>query len=153
MGGYAARAADSDVSPLEVGLFPPLQLPNSDYGIRGLRLTVVGLNREDIGLDVGLLGNITTTTFKGAAISGLFNYNRGGSTVIGFQVAVLANLNTGHSEVYGVQIGGYNQAGTVHGLQLGLVNVATELHGIQIGLFNINRNGPFHASPILNAAF
>jgi hypothetical protein len=153
LGGSAARASDSDVSPLEVGLFPPLQLPNSDYGVRGLRFTVVGVNREAIGIDLAVLGNVTNTTFKGTAISGLFNYNRGGSTVIGFQVAALANLNTGHSEVYGIQIGGYNQAGTVHGLQLGLINVATELHGVQIGLFNMNKNGPFHASPIINAAF
>ena len=148
-----ATAEQSDNTPLEIGLFPPLQLPNTDFGVKGLRLSLVGLNRELRGLDIGLLGNMTNVEFKGVAISGLFNYNRGGSTVIGLQLAGIANINSGHSEVYGVQLAGYNIAGTVYGLQLGLVNIATELHGIQIGLVNINKGGPFHVSPILNASF
>lgn len=146
-------AEGSDNSPLAIGLFPPLQLPGSNYGVKGLRLSIVGVHREVRGLDLGLLGNVTDVTFTGVAISGLFNYNRGNSTVTGLQVAGLANLNSGPSEVYGVQIAAYNNVGTVHGLQLGLLNIANELHGIQIGLFNINRKGPFHGSPIINAAF
>jgi hypothetical protein len=153
MCSFQAVAADSDNTPLEVALFPPLQLPGTGFGVKGLRLSVVGRNREVHGLDLALLGNITDVTFKGIAISGLFNYNRGGASVIGLQFAGLANLNVGHSDVYGIQIAGYNEAGTVYGLQIGLLNIANELHGIQIGLFNINRNGPFHGSPIINAAF
>jgi hypothetical protein len=148
-----AAAEQSDNTPLEVALFPPLQLPSTDFGVKGIRLSLVGLNRELRGLDLGLLGNMTNVEFKGVAISGLFNYNRGASTVVGLQVAGVANINSGHSEVYGIQLAGFNKAGTIYGLQLGLVNIATELHGIQIGLVNINTGGPFHVSPILNAAF
>lgn len=153
MGSISAVAADSDNTPLEVALFPPLQLPSTAFGVTGLRLSVVGLNREVRGIDLALLGNLTNVEFKGIAISGLFNWNRGGVSVIGLQLAALANINSGHSEIYGLQIAGFNNAGTVYGLQLGLVNIANELHGLQIGLFNVNKNGPFHASPIINAAF
>lgn len=146
-------AEQSDNTPIEIALFPPLQLPGTEFGVKGLRLSVVGLNREVRGLDLALMGNVTNVEFKGVAIAGLFNYNRGGSTVIGLQVAGVANINSGHSEVYGVQLAGVNMAGTVYGLQLGLVNIATELHGVQIGLVNVNKSGPFHISPIINAAF
>ncbi len=148
-----AMAEQSDNTPIEIALFPPLQLPGTEFGVKGLRLSVVGLNREVRGLDLALMGNVTNVEFKGVAIAGLFNYNRGGSTVIGLQVAGVANINSGHSEVYGVQLAGVNMAGTVYGLQLGLVNIATELHGVQIGLVNVNKSGPFHISPIINAAF
>lgn len=148
-----AMAAGSDVTPIEVGLFPPLQLPGTDYAVKGLRLAGVGVNRTFAGLDLGILGNVTDVEFSGIAISGLFNLNRGTSTVYGLQLAGIANLDLGSSEVYGLQLAGYNYAGKVHGLQIGLINVANELHGVQIGLFNINHNGPFHGSPIINAAF
>jgi hypothetical protein len=150
---FPATAMNSNNSPLEVAIFPPLQYPATDFSVTGLRLSVVGVNREASGLDLALLGNVTNVMFKGLAISGLFNYNRAGATIIGLQVAGIANINPGHSEVYGLQLAGFNNAGTVHGLQLGLINIAHELHGIQIGLFNVNMNGPFHASPIINAAF
>lgn len=146
-------AADSDNSPLAIGLFPPLQLPDSGYGIKGLRLSVVGVHRQSQGIDLSLLGNVTTNKFRGLAISGLFNYNPGLSTVVGLQLAALANINTGPNTVYGVQVAAYNKAGVVYGLQLGLLNIANELNGVQIGLFNINRAGPFKGSPIINASF
>ncbi len=150
---FSALAADSDNSPLGIGLFPPLQLPNSGYGIVGLRLSLVGVHREAQGIDLALLGNLTNKKFRGLAISGLFNYNSGLSTVVGLQAAGIANLNSGTSTIYGVQLAGYNTAGTVYGLQLGLVNVANDLHGIQIGLFNINKTGIFKGSPIINIGF
>ncbi len=150
---FSASAADSDNSPLGVALFPPLQLPNSGYGITGLRLSLVGSHRESQGIDLALLGNVTNKKFRGLAISGLFNYNSGLATVIGLQASALANINVGASTVYGVQLAGYNTAGTVYGLQLGLFNVANDLHGVQIGLFNINRTGLFKGSPIINIGF
>jgi len=150
---FPAGATDSDNSPIEVGIFPPLQLPGTGFGITGIRLNVVGYTREARGLDLAVIGNATDLMFKGLAISGLFNYNSNASYIYGLQFAGLANLNMGQNEVYGLQIALYNSAGTVHGLQLGLINVARVLRGVQIGLFNINRAGPFHASPIINAAF
>jgi hypothetical protein len=152
---YSAPAAaeGSDITPIEIALVPPLQLPSTEFEVKGLRLSVVGLNREVYGLDLALLGNMTNVEFKGVAISGLFNYNRGGATATGLQLAALANINTGPSTVYGVQLAVFNRAETVYGLQLGLVNIVNSLHGIQIGLINVNSGGPFHVSPIINVAF
>lgn len=149
---FSSQALESS-SPIGLGLFPPIQFPNSDFGIHGLRVSLVGVNRETKGLDIGLLGNITKQTFKGLAISGLFNYNRVTADIIGLQIAGLANINGTASRLYGVQVGLYNRVGKVYGLQIGLINATHELHGIQIGLINFNQSGPFKASPIINAAF
>ena len=146
-------AVGNSNSPLEIGLFPPVQFPSSEFAVHGLRLTVVGLNRESIGIDLALLGNMTKQNFTGLAIAGLFNYNQTTSTIIGLQVAGIANINETASKLYGVEIGLYNQVSIVYGLQIGLINVAHELHGVQIGLINFNAAGPFKASPIINAAF
>lgn len=152
LSSFSAYAVDNS-SPIGIDLVPPVQFPNSEFAVNGLRLSVIGLNREARGLDIALLGNITKQTFKGLAISGLFNYNTVTADIIGLQVAGLANINMTASRLYGVQIGAYNKVGKAYGLQLGLVNVAENLHGIQIGLINFNHAGPFKASPIINAAF
>ena len=107
-----------------MAIFPPLQYPNTGYGISGLRLSVVGVNREARGLDLAILGNVTDQMFKGVAISGLFNYNRGSSYVYGLQIAGIANINSGPNDVYGMQLALFNYADKVHGLQIGLINMA-----------------------------
>lgn len=149
---FPAAALESS-SPIGLGLFPPIQFPNTEFGINGLRIGLVGVNREMRGLDIGILGNVTKQTFKGLAIAGLFNYNHVTSTIVGLQIAGLANINGTASKLYGVQVGLYNRVGKVYGLQIGLINATHELHGIQIGLINFNESGPFKASPIINAAF
>jgi hypothetical protein len=146
-------AAIESLSPIVIGLFPPVQFPGTEFGVTGLRLTMVGVNREARGFDLGILGNVTNQTFKGAAIAGLFNYNRVSADIIGFQLAAIANINGTSSRLYGFQIGLFNKVSKVYGLQVGLFNVAHELHGFQIGLLNFNKAGPFKASPIINAAF
>lgn len=148
-----ANASDSDNSPLAVDIFPPLQYPSIGYGVTGLRLSIIGVHREMRGLDLALIGNATQLMFKGLAISGLFNYNRGPANIYGLQIAGLTNINAGSGDVYGIEIALVNIAGNIHGLQIGLVNIAHALHGLQIGLLNINRTGVFHASPIINFGF
>lgn len=151
--GSLPAAAVGNTSPIAIDLFPPVQLPSSEFEVTGLRLSVVGKNRGVSGLDIGLLGNMTDQSFSGIAIAGLFNYNKTAADIIGLQVAGLANLNGIASSLYGVQIGLYNKVSKVYGLQIGLINVAKELHGIQIGLINFNDAGPFKASPIINVSF
>lgn len=146
-------AAVDNSSPLGIGLFPPVQIPKTDFTIRGLRLGLVGVNKGAHGIDIGLLGNVTKQSFKGLAISGLFNYNHVSARIVGLQLALLANINKTDSKLYGIQAGLYNKVGKVYGLQIGLINVAHELHGIQIGLINFNEKGPFKVSPIINASF
>jgi hypothetical protein len=143
MGSISASAIESN-SPIGIGLFPPLQVPNSEFGITGLRVSGVGINRASIGLDVGLLGNITNQTF---------NYNKLNADIIGFQIAGLANVNGTGSSLYGIQLGLFNKVTYAYGLQIGLINVAQNLHGIQIGLINFNDSGPFKISPLINASF
>ncbi|KYG64955.1 hypothetical protein AZI86_12225 [Bdellovibrio bacteriovorus] len=149
---FNAFAADNS-TPIEIALFPPVQFPSPDFAVRGLRLSVVGQNREAHGLDLALIGNMTKQKFTGVAIAGLFNYNAVGADIIGLQLAGLANLNDVSSRLYGFQVGAYNRVGKVYGVQIGLVNSARELHGIQIGLINFNDAGPFKASPIINVGF
>ena len=149
---FLAEAVESN-SPIGIGLVPPLQIPNSDYGIQGLRLGVVGINRSVSGLDFGVLGNITRQSFKGSAVSLLFNYNAIAADIVGFQVSALANINGAASTLYGVQLGLYNKVSHVYGIQIGLVNVTESLHGIQIGLMNFNSAGPFKFTPIINVGF
>lgn len=149
---FSASAVGNN-SPLGIGLFPPLQIPSTEFGVSGLRITGVGINRATSGLDIGLLGNITHQSFKGTAVSLLFNYNKVAADIIGFQIAALANINGTGSSLYGVQLGLYNKVSNVYGIQLGLINVTQNLHGIQIGLINFNNAGPFKVSPIINAAF
>ena len=55
-------------------------------------------------LDLVLAGGLAV------AIAGLFNFNRGSSTVYGLQLAGLANINQGSNDVYGLQIAAYNYA-------------------------------------------
>jgi len=96
---------------------------------------------------------MTYQSFKGTAVSLLFNYNKVAADIIGFQIAGLANINGTGSSLYGIQLGLYNKVTHAYGIQLGLINVAKNLHGIQIGLINFNESGPFKVSPIINAAF
>lgn len=149
---FSATAVESN-SPIGIGLFPPLQVPNTEFGIKGLRLAGVGVNRSAAGLDIGLLGNVTYQSFKGTAVSLLFNYNKVGADIIGLQIAGLANVNGTGSSLYGLQIGLFNKVTNVRGIQIGLVNMTQNLRGIQIGLINFNHAGPFKVSPIINAAF
>jgi hypothetical protein len=146
-------AALEATTPLELALFPPVQFPGTEYGVHGLRISVVGKNRESHGIDLALLGNITDQSFIGIAIAGLFNYNETRATITGFQIAGVANINKAASALYGIQLGLYNKVSSVYGLQIGIVNVAKDLHGIQIGLINFNESGPFKASPIINIGF
>ncbi len=148
--------AFAGVTPAALGLMPPIQFPPEDFTIVGLRLSMLyGQHQEVYGLDVGLLGNVTTQSFVGLAVAGGFNatkntarvlgvqlagganVNRGKLTVIGLQAA-LANINSGEASIVGVQFGAVNLSGhtKVYGLQAGVYNVAQEVYGFQIGLIN-----------------
>lgn len=152
-------AAHSAVTPLSVGLFPPVQFPPSDFSITGVRLSLLwGRHRDMYGVDFGALGNITEQDFVGIGLSGLVNYTQGQTTAIGAQLAGGANINLNKTNVYGVQVAGAlnsNRADssvnglqaallanlspftTVRGAQVGLYNTARTVYGLQIGLVNV----------------
>jgi hypothetical protein len=133
----------SAVTPLSVGIAPPVQFPPDDFSVTGLRASVLwGHHRDLYGVDLGVLGNITDQTFTGIGVAGVFNATHGSTTALGLQLAGLTNINTGKTSVYGVQAAlGLNLntvASQVAGVQLALANVSpfTDIYGLQLGVYN-----------------
>ncbi len=138
-----ASAVDAAVTPLSVGIVPPVQFPPADFTVAGVRVSALwGRHRDVYGIDVGLLGNITEQDFFGLGVSGLANHTQGRTTAVGAQIAGLANVNGNKTNVYGVQAAlaaNVNSAeSSVNGLQLSLANVSsyTKVRGAQVGLYN-----------------
>jgi hypothetical protein len=147
-------------SPLEVALFPEIQFPSQDYSIAGLRLSLLMGKQQDIyGLDLGVVGNITTANFVGTAVSGITNMTSGPTIIVGLQASGIANVNDGDTTVYGLQVSAINynsataevigfevglanegSATNIDGFEIGLYNRANEVYGFQIGLVNIAKN-------------
>lgn len=165
-----AKLPVSLATPIGLGMYPPAQFPSPNFTVQGLRLSaLMGENREMHGIDIGLIGNSTGQDFSGLAVSGLFNWNQGETTIFGLQLAGVINLNqeggrvygvqlalvnqSQFMDIYGVQIGLYNRANSIYGFQVGLFNYTNNLHGLQIGLANYNEGGPFRVSPLINFGF
>lgn len=130
-------------STISFNILPPVQFPQRDYKITGLRLSALWGNQQDVyGLDIGGLGNVTEGAFGGSAIAGVFNVTHHLTRVVGFQLAGGANINTEKTQIYGVQgaIGAnINTAeSSLYGFQFGLMNFSmnTNVYGVQVGLFN-----------------
>lgn len=140
---FGAPKALGAMSPLSINIVPPVQFPPDDYDITGLRASVIyGKHRDVYGLDLGLIGNVTTGKFVGMSVSGLFNYKMGVSTVTGIEFAGLANINKQKSNIVGLQIAGLTNyssaASSVAGVQFSLANLTshTNIYGVQIGIYN-----------------
>lgn len=137
-------------SPIQVAIFPPLQIVPEDEAVKGLRLSVFGRNAAMTGLDYGLVQQ-TTGEFKGLQL-GLVGLNEADTEGIQWNAvsitdgnllgAQLGLINTNASGE-GLQWGGFNHSGNFRGLQIALVNYAETLNGVQIGLVNIIREGGF----------
>src|SRR5262245_38184386 len=92
-------------SPISVGVFPPVEFPQSDTSVTGLRLSgILGRHRDLYGLDFALGANITDQDFAGLALAGVANITNGTTKVIGLQAAGIANVNTKVTNVVGFQI-------------------------------------------------
>lgn len=145
------------MTPLAVAIVPPVQFPGDDFDITGLRLSLgYGRHRDVYGVDLGVIGNITTQDFVGIGISGLFNYTEGMVTAVGLQAAGITNINNQKTNVYGAQLAlganvnyaessvtglqfalvNWSPHTTIYGLQTGLYNKAQAVYGFQIGLVN-----------------
>lgn len=140
---FTLPAAEAAVSPLSIGIIPPVQFPPADFTVTGARVNLIyGKHRDVYGLDVGVLGNITEQTFTGIGLAGGFNYTKGNTTAILLQGAGIANVNTNKTKIYGAQVAlGLNMndaESSVVGLQLAAVNLSahTNVYGVQAGVFN-----------------
>lgn len=151
---------EAAISPIGLSLMPPLQFPPEDVGITGLRANLLyGKHRAVYGIDVGLIGNVTNLNFGGVlAVGGLFNLNRGETSVLGAQIAGLTNINVNKARIIGLQaslgvnsnvaestVVGFQVAGLANvakytkviGAQLGIYNNARTVYGLQIGIVNV----------------
>jgi len=155
----ASPARAQEEHPIQLGLFPPVQIVPEDESVRGVRLSLLyGKNVVVSGLDVGLVshttGDLLGVQFAVVGISdgnvtgwqsNWVNLSRG--AVEGLQSGVVSITDTGR----GMQWSGVNHAQNFRGLQLGIVNYAGHLNGVQIGLINIiHEGGQFPVFPIVN---
>lgn len=137
--------------PIQLSLYPTLQLINYENDVAGLRLNIIGVNRKMTGLDLGLI-NQTDDLFTGLGL-GVVNLSRGdvhglnfgfinhaNGDVKGFQGIPLLSwwnaVNITHGTLNGAQGGLFNEANTLNGVQGGLVNISYDADGIMIGLYN-----------------
>jgi hypothetical protein len=148
--------AEAAFSPVGLSLFPPVELPPSDFTVTGVRLNLVGSHQRVYGLDLGAIANITTQGNTGLQVAGLLNWNKGTETGVLLQAAGIANVNVNKVNLVGVQVAliNYNQqesmiagfqVGAVNlssftkmiGIEAGLYNTAHDVYGVQIGLVNV----------------
>jgi|GEM_PF-3543994 len=148
------RAADS--IPLQVGVWPPVQLVCPDSDVRGLKLNLPYTDNQRVqGIDVGLVSG--SEIFGGIQVN-LGNWVR--DLASGIQVG-LANsdgameglsiglMNRVDTRLTGMQIGLLNQAEEAGGMQIGLINTADSMVGIQVGLVNVMRDCRVPCLPIM----
>jgi hypothetical protein len=161
----AARAQ----SPIQLSLFPPMQLVSEDQSVSGIRLGLYTKNTDTSGFDLAAVAHSTGSA--SALQVALVNYVEGDFT--GLQLGwglggSIANVVNG--QVKGVQLGIYNGAqgggegfqwglvnntgGRMSGFQLSFVNIAEDYYGLQVGLINIIRSKPsLSVLPIVNWKF
>jgi hypothetical protein len=142
--------------PLQLGIFPPVQLIPEDMAVRGIKLNLpYSANDRVVGIDVGV-----ASAGADMEVLQVNLYNR----VYGLQVGLLDTIGSGN----GLQIGLLNRVSTVfQGIQISLINVAEEmtgvqigvinrtefLSGLQIGVVNVIEESPLPFLPIINMSF
>src|SRR6185312_9785453 len=86
--------AQAGITPIGIAIMPPVELPPQDFTVVGARVSVIyGENYNMYGVDLGAIGNVTDQNFVGIGVSGVFNFNKGQSTILGLQAAGIANVN------------------------------------------------------------
>ena len=130
-----------------IAVAPYVAVPPFVSSAYGLRLSIFsGYHENMYGLDLGLIGNITTKTHAGTSISTIYNYSRE-QIVGGLQFAGVTNVVYKSLHGFGLQLSGANVVlgkGDFIGWQLGFIgNTAHKVNiaGFQLGtLFNTAKN-------------
>jgi hypothetical protein len=146
--------------PLQLGIFPPVQLIPEDMAVRGIKLNLpYSANDRVVGIDVGV-----ASAGADMEVLQVNLYNRVYGEMTGLQVGLLDTIGSGN----GLQIGLLNRVSTVfQGIQISLINVAEEmtgvqigvinrtefLSGLQIGVVNVIEESPLPFLPIINMSF
>jgi hypothetical protein len=180
----APAYAQEGCSLVQVSLTPDYQIVPSYQDVCGLRLNLLsGSNQGMTGLDLGLLGSAVES--KGIQLNLIgnmtsFSDSRDGSGTRGIQIGGLVNiqfatemqgiqlaslLNWGDAEgiqiasmnaagdARGIQIGIFNHSEKMKGLQIGIVNMTREMKGVQIGIINTIGEGAVPFLPLINVGF
>jgi hypothetical protein len=157
----AASARAEGEKPINLSLFPPVQIFDENTSIAGLRLGVYSYNADVTGLDVGLVQR-SSGHLKGLQWA-VVGWAEGGFTGwqnswINFAKGASTGVQTGFvnyvATAEGFQWGGVNYGESFSGLQLSFLNIADELDGLQVGILNVAKNKTkFRWLPIVNWNF
>jgi len=124
--------ANAEIRPIQLAIWPPLQLFPPEDTIHGVRLSLYGLNQEVQGLDLGIFSR---TTGKVVGLQyGIVGLTEGNFT--GWQDNA---VNITEGKFTGFQSGLFNYSNDAEGFLCGLVNVTTSMNGLQLGFINYTR--------------
>lgn len=129
----------------------------------GLRITIPWSTKQEsiTGFDVGLWAR--SQFFEGFAFNVFRNDVK--DQLTGVQVGLYNSA--AQADALGLQVGLWNEVGTMNGLQVGLVNTvgamggfqvgiinrAEELYGFQLGVINVIRDAEMRFCPVINIGF
>jgi len=151
----------AEVRPVQLAIWPPLQVFPPEDTIHGVRLSLYGLNQEVQGLDVGIF-NRTLGKVVGLQY-GIIGYAEGDFT--GWQdnminvsegkfTGLAWGLGNSCNDAEGFLLGFVNMTTAMNGFQLGFINYTRRLHGLQVGLLNIVKDKEqLPVLPIVNWSF
>lgn len=143
--GFASHANSSTDTYFATGLIPHwTQAPDADASVTGMRFSAgAASHKEMYGLDIGVIGNFTSSKFVGTAMSGAFNFTDGSASIVLLQLAGGVNVNNGKANIYGIQLAPFANInrgdGNVFGMQMSVganVSPKTNIYGFQFGLYN-----------------
>ena len=125
----AGTATAESPRPVQLSLWDPLQLVESERSVTGFRMSLLRVaNRDVTGLDVsGLIGS-TLGTQRGVQL-GVWSVVKG--DLVGAQL-VLGGVVEGRMR--GLQLGAGSFADDSVGVQIGAANSAKQVLGLQLGL-------------------
>lgn len=151
------HAADGTPVPVQLSIWNPVQIFDSERSVRGFRYSLLrGVNRDVVGLDLSTVMSSTEGDVIGVQWALVFNDVKG--SVWGLQSSALANqaeggflglqlgvVNLVYGDMSGVQLsvmGARNRAGHTRGVQVGaMISIADELIGAQVAtLANVADN-------------
>ena len=148
---YGKEMTGGTYYPLQLSLYPTVQLIPFDGDFAGLRLNIIGVNRNVSGVDLGI-SNQSDETFNGVGL-GVINMSKGDTKGlhVGFVNNTLGDLkgfqgiplltwfnafNVVGKHCSGMQGGLYNEANSLSGFQGGIINVAYDAKGVMVGAYN-----------------
>jgi hypothetical protein len=139
--------ASAQDSPVQLSLFPPVQIVPENQSVSGIRLSLIyGSNVNVTGFDWGLVAK-NTGNGKGIQWAGVALVDK---DFEGWQWGLVSITNGAFTGLQGPYTL-YNSAGYLNGVQIGLINSTETIKGVQIGLLNIIKKGGFMPIfPIVN---